>query len=325
MSWFSSFTNQLSEIAESTKNSVTEATASLSETVQNLDAQKVSDLVKDIYVETTKEFLLGSTGSELEVRSASRLERAVKLKLVPWKVYDESKSDVAEELQTRVLNLSEVEDTFLVSAPDDTVFEFNFHNLLPFAHAALAEDKNLSQQRYVLVPKRVEEDAFWRNYFYRVQLVRNQLELPVLSDDIIREYIVQVPDVPDTEAYIEKEGPAGKVTEKEQTTETQVESNPSSLKQPIELHEAANDFEDAEEEFVTDMISQEDLRNMRKELGIKQPKSPVSTDKSDHATTESNANDEEDEILNDLLADMDSGDIDEMNDEDIEALMESGV
>ena len=46
MSWFSSFTEQISELAEQTKKSVSDAAASVSETVQNLDAQKVSNLGK---------------------------------------------------------------------------------------------------------------------------------------------------------------------------------------------------------------------------------------------------------------------------------------
>jgi len=321
MSWFSSFTEQISELAEQTKKNVSDAAASVSETVQNLDAQKVSNLVQDIYIETTKEFLLGSTGTELEQRNANRLDRAVQLKLVPWNVYDEEKSDLSDELETRVLKLSESEDTFLVSAPDDTVFQFDFDGLLPFAYAALAEDKSLSQQRYVLVPKKVEEDDFWRNYFYRVQLVRNQLDVPPLSEEIIKEYIVQVPDVPDSDAILENEDSVSKqVSDKGGENEEEVQPAPATLAADSDLNENAEEEEEEEEDFVTDMISQEDLRNMRKELGIKQP--PAPDKKKDDASTEDA---EDDEILNDLLADMDSGDIDDMNDEEINSLLESGV
>ena len=31
--------------------------------------------------------------------------------------------------------------------------------------------------RYELVPKKVKEDEFWRNYFYRVGLVKQSFEL----------------------------------------------------------------------------------------------------------------------------------------------------
>ena len=37
--------------------------------------------------------------------------------------------------------------------------------------------------RFQLVPKIVKEDEFWRNYFYRVGLVRQQYELQVSSYD----------------------------------------------------------------------------------------------------------------------------------------------
>ena len=31
--------------------------------------------------------------------------------------------------------------------------------------------------RYELVPKKVKEDEFWRNYFYRVGLIKQSFEL----------------------------------------------------------------------------------------------------------------------------------------------------
>jgi hypothetical protein len=47
------------------------------------------------------------------------------------------------------------------------------------AHAVvlLQEDPRLERMRYELVPKRVKEDEFWRNYFYRVGLVKQSFEL----------------------------------------------------------------------------------------------------------------------------------------------------
>ncbi len=39
------------------------------------------------------------------------------------------------------------------------------------------EDPRLERMRYELVPKKVKEDEFWRNYFYRVGLVKQSFEL----------------------------------------------------------------------------------------------------------------------------------------------------
>jgi|APGre2960657404_1045060.scaffolds.fasta_scaffold905201_1 hypothetical protein len=37
------------------------------------------------------------------------------------------------------------------------------------AQILLLYDKNLSDQRQVLVPEMIEEDDFWFNYFYRIE------------------------------------------------------------------------------------------------------------------------------------------------------------
>merc|ERR1712223_383736 len=41
----------------------------------------------------------------------------------------------------------------------------------------LGEDPRLRDMRYELVPKKVKEDEFWRNYFYRVGLAKQSFEL----------------------------------------------------------------------------------------------------------------------------------------------------
>merc|ERR1712223_980905 len=41
----------------------------------------------------------------------------------------------------------------------------------------LGEDLRLRDMRYELVPKKVKEDEFWRNYFYRVGLAKQSFEL----------------------------------------------------------------------------------------------------------------------------------------------------
>merc|ERR1740129_2458359 len=41
----------------------------------------------------------------------------------------------------------------------------------------LQEDPQLEKMRYELVPKKVREDEFWRNYFYRVSLIKQSFDL----------------------------------------------------------------------------------------------------------------------------------------------------
>lgn len=48
------------------------------------------------------------------------------------------------------------------------------------ATATLKQDSNLDKMRFYLVPKEVEELVFWRNYFYRVSLLK-QVALAIAS------------------------------------------------------------------------------------------------------------------------------------------------
>ncbi|RXM95680.1 Synapse-associated protein 1 [Acipenser ruthenus] len=45
----------------------------------------------------------------------------------------------------------------------------------------LQEDAMLSRMRFELVPRHVKEEVFWRNYFYRVSLVRQSAQLSSLA------------------------------------------------------------------------------------------------------------------------------------------------
>ena len=76
-----------------------------------------------------------------------------------------------EELRLLILKLCEDENTFLVEAPtSESVFPFSMDTALPYANAALNYDPILPRIRYRLVPKKISETQFWKNYFYRVQL-----------------------------------------------------------------------------------------------------------------------------------------------------------
>ncbi len=48
---------------------------------------------------------------------------------------------------------------------------------LPMAMATLKEDQNLNTARFVLVPKSISEHEFWRNYFYRIHIIKQAFGL----------------------------------------------------------------------------------------------------------------------------------------------------
>jgi hypothetical protein len=53
----------------------------------------------------------------------------------------------------------------------------------PVALATLDVDENLKQMRFDLVPKQIHEETFWRNYFYRVSLIKQSTQLSALTHE----------------------------------------------------------------------------------------------------------------------------------------------
>ena len=68
------------------------------------------------------------------------------------------------------------DSTFTTPPSSDVDFSFDFNSNSAEAMAMLEADSNLSIKRFKLVPRKVKEDAFWRNYFYRVYLIRESHE-----------------------------------------------------------------------------------------------------------------------------------------------------
>ncbi|VDI03115.1 Hypothetical predicted protein [Mytilus galloprovincialis] len=72
---------------------------------------------------------------------------------------------------------------FVRNPPAGVQFQFEFEASYPVAMATLQEDSNLQKMRFDLVPKQVKEDIFWRNYFYRVSLIKQSTQLTSLAQE----------------------------------------------------------------------------------------------------------------------------------------------
>lgn len=93
---------------------------------------------------------------------------------LPWEnCQNEAKS---ADMREQILLLSQDKRNFVKGPPNDANFEFDAQKCYPVALSLLKEDPNLSKMRYDLVPKLVNEDTFWRNYFYRVSLLKQMSE-----------------------------------------------------------------------------------------------------------------------------------------------------
>eukprot|EP00092_Neocalanus_flemingeri_P045900 GFUD01051497.1.p1 GENE.GFUD01051497.1~~GFUD01051497.1.p1 ORF type:complete len:345 (-),score=126.50 GFUD01051497.1:218-1252(-) len=82
-----------------------------------------------------------------------------------------------DELKTKIIELSEDKRNFLRAQPTGVKFDFETLAIAYHAEVLLEADPRLQKMRYELVPKKVEEEKFWSNYFYRVGLVKQSFEV----------------------------------------------------------------------------------------------------------------------------------------------------
>ncbi|XP_054626541.1 synapse-associated protein 1 isoform X2 [Dunckerocampus dactyliophorus] len=94
----------------------------------------------------------------------------------PWVGYNEE-----ETIQQQILALSADKRNFLRDPPAGVQFHFDMEQMYPLAAVMLEEDQLLNRMRFDLVPKHVKEDVFWRNYFYRVSLIKQSAQLTALA------------------------------------------------------------------------------------------------------------------------------------------------
>merc|ERR1719174_776159 len=78
-----------------------------------------------------------------------------------------------------MLKLSQAAANLIAPHPlhEDPEFCFDWVEHRPFAEAAYRGDKRLHRLLPRLVPKRISEEDFWRNYFSHVFAVKRRFEL----------------------------------------------------------------------------------------------------------------------------------------------------
>ncbi|KAJ1349095.1 hypothetical protein KIN20_004545 [Parelaphostrongylus tenuis] len=73
----------------------------------------------------------------------------------------------------KILELSLDSRNFIRESPGEC--EFDDATMQAMAKRLIEVDPNLSRIRFELVPKQLNEEKFWRNYFYRVSLIRHSI------------------------------------------------------------------------------------------------------------------------------------------------------
>lgn len=102
--------------------------------------------------------------------------------LAPWEGYQDE-----DQLKEQILALSKDKRNFLRAPPAGAQFEFDYTKSQPLAMAVLEHDENLIEMRFQLVPKVTKEVDFWRNYFYRISLIKQSaqpLDLPEEVEEV---------------------------------------------------------------------------------------------------------------------------------------------
>merc|ERR1712223_197786 len=168
--FFSGLSSYVEENKEWVKSVAADATAAIKENVKvpPIDLQQISLPVPDMLSEFNKE-------QQDFIKTKGDADSGVVTKpqegLAPWIGYQEE-----DAMKAKILSLSCDRRTFVRAPPSGVTFDFDYASVSSTALALLKEDPKLSEMRYELVPKVVKEDEFWKNYFYRVNLIKQSFE-----------------------------------------------------------------------------------------------------------------------------------------------------
>jgi len=174
-----------SEISQKVQEKVVEyeldkKTQSLTSTI----SKGVGDAVESVqsFVEENFE---DDQKKQVILRKKAQKEEALQFQVYPWSVL-EKEQDRYQEAKDRILEIGKDSENILDEAPE--AFEFKLKATLPFAYGALKVDKELSELRYKFVPSQLKEKLFWKNYFYRVSLIRQNIGIEPLDKDNLDNY-----------------------------------------------------------------------------------------------------------------------------------------
>ncbi|CAN0292233.1 unnamed protein product [Lampetra planeri] len=163
------FGNYLYNVAVSATKKVSESVLETAQTLRKTVEEGKLDVILD-------KGILGEFNKEQEKFKQENLKKRSDVAVPPWVgCHDE------DTVRQQILALSAERRNFLRDPPDGVQFHFDFDETFPVATVMLEEDELLKQMRFDLVPKLVKEDRFWKNYFYRVSLVKQSSQLTALA------------------------------------------------------------------------------------------------------------------------------------------------
>lgn len=154
----------------------TSATKKISESVVGT-AQTIKKSVEEGKIDgIIDKTFLGDFQKEQEKFVQEKKSKRSEAAVPPWVGYNEE-----ETIQQQILALSADKRNFMRDPPAGVQFHFEMDQMYPLAAVMLEEDELLNRMRFDLVPKQVKEEVFWRNYFYRVSLIKQSAQLTALA------------------------------------------------------------------------------------------------------------------------------------------------
>ncbi|KAK3098010.1 hypothetical protein FSP39_015282 [Pinctada imbricata] len=215
----------------------------------------VADKAKQFSKQVEDKTFLGDFSREQEkfVTEKKEKENKEEAAVPPWVGYNDD-----EAMKSQILALSKDRRNFLRNPPSGVQYQFDFGAMYPVAMATLQEDPNLQKMRFDLVPKQINEETFWKNYFYRVSLIKQSSQLTYLAQETGSTGELKSSDdsQQSSRASSEKDRSSPKPIEKD--GEKEVDFAPSS----------PNENEFVSDSFQADDINDEEMRKEMQMLGM---------------------------------------------------------
>lgn len=139
-------------------------------------ATKTATKLKETVDDKLDKTIIGDFNRENDKFVQERREQRIGDAVPPWVGYHEE-----EAMKRQIISLSSDERNFLRNPPSGVDYKFDMEQMMPVAMAVLCEDPELEKMRFNLVPKKVDEVRFWKNYFYRVSLIKQSTQLSTLA------------------------------------------------------------------------------------------------------------------------------------------------
>ncbi|GIY22111.1 synapse-associated protein 1 [Caerostris darwini] len=214
--------------------------------IANKTSRTLTETAKQLKTTVEENSILGDFNKEQEAFVTSKNADSKDECPPPW-VGTEDEEYVKEQ----ILSLSADKRNFLRNPPTGVMFDFSFDSMYPVAEKMLKEDPALEKMRFEIVPKIINEETFWKNYFYRVQLVKNSSKLNKVAQ--------------------QKTGSGDSSSEKSSSNESI-----KGLDKTIADHDVGPDSDATDSpnhEFVSDafqssQVSEEDIKHGMKMLGV---------------------------------------------------------